>query len=117
EFLTGSFVRSPVDRVKKYLSFCHWGLPFSAAGLRYAMSDRKNQVIAICMSALRLRTTSQLEWPLLAAGGCRRAMTSGLAQTPRRAAPRCSDAPMPYMQRTAWCRKLHRFRKENFERL
>ena len=47
--MTGSLVRSPVDRVKKYLSFCQWGLPFSAAGLRYAMSDRKSQFIAICM--------------------------------------------------------------------
>ena len=28
-----------------------------------------------------------------------------------------SGAPMPYMQRTTWCRKLHRFRKESFERL
>jgi len=26
----------PADRVKKYLSFCRWGSPFPAAGLRYA---------------------------------------------------------------------------------
>jgi hypothetical protein len=37
------------DRVKKHLSFCRWGSPFPAAGLRYAMSDRKSQFIAICM--------------------------------------------------------------------
>jgi len=43
----GSLV--PADRVKKYLSLCRWGLPFPAAGLRYAISDRKSQFIAICM--------------------------------------------------------------------
>jgi hypothetical protein len=47
--LDGLACANPTDRVKQYLSPCRWGSPFPAAGLRYAMSDRKSQFIAICM--------------------------------------------------------------------
>src|SRR5262249_57872115 len=47
--LGGLVCAAPADRVKKYLSFVGRGSPFPAAGLRYAMSDRKSQFIAICM--------------------------------------------------------------------
>src|SRR5262249_61600120 len=42
---TGLASPTPADRV----TLCRWGSPFPAAGLRYAMSDRKSQFIAICM--------------------------------------------------------------------
>jgi hypothetical protein len=48
KFLSGRLCR-PKRSGKKAPLLLSVGLPFPAAGLRYAMSDRKSQFIAICM--------------------------------------------------------------------
>jgi hypothetical protein len=98
--LDGLACADPADRVKKYLSFCRWGSPFPAAGLRF--NERSQKPVHRNLHVHRRRHHDQLgayghpanQGGPLAGGGRRRTMTIGLAQT------RCqATARAPAIQR------------------